>query len=112
MKNKVFLVFSSCADESVGTRIARGLVAERLAARVSPQRGATSVHRWRDELREDRGRLLVAKPSGERLAALTTRLEAMHEYELPEHVAVPVTAGLPGHLNRVVDKCAAPRPAG
>ncbi len=111
MKNNVFLVFSTCADEAAGRRIARKLVEERLAACVNLQPGITSVYRWEGAIEEAGECLLIAKTSNERLEALTGRLRALHDYELPEIVAVPVTAGLPGYLSWVAEECATPRAA-
>jgi periplasmic divalent cation tolerance protein len=112
MKNNVFLVFSTCADEAAGRRIARKLVEERLAACVNLQPGITSIYRWEGAIEEAGECLLVVKTSSERLEALTERLRALHDYELPEIVAVPVTAGLPGYLSWVAAECATPRTAG
>lgn len=108
MENNIFLVFSTCGDESSARRIARSLVEERLAACVSLQPGLRSIYEWDGEIREDAECLLTAKTSAAALATLTERLAALHDYELPEIVAVPVTAGLPGYLSWVAERCAAP----
>ena len=112
MKEKVFLVYSTCADAAAAARIARTLVAERLAACVSLQPGNRSVYRWEGEIREDSEQLLMIKTSADRLDALTERLASIHPYELPEIVAVPVTAGLTGYLDWVVEECRDPAVAG
>ena len=112
MNEKVFLVYSTCADAAAAARIARTLVEERLAACVSLQPSARSVYRWEGEVREESERLLMIKTSADRLAALTERLAAIHPYELPEIVAVPVTAGLTGYLDWVVEECRDPAVAG
>ena len=43
-----------------------------------------------------------------RLEALIERVRALHTCELPEIVAVPVSAGLPGYLQWVADECREP----
>ena len=108
MENKILLGFSTCPDEATGGRIARRLLEERLAACVNLQPGIRSIYRWRGALQEDAECLLIAKTSAARVDALTERLAQMHDYELPEVVAVPVTAGLDGSLRWVADECAAP----
>jgi periplasmic divalent cation tolerance protein len=112
MNEKVFLVYSTCADAAAAARIARTLVEERLAACVSLQSGNRSVYRWEGELQEDSEQLLMIKTSADRLATLTERLAAIHPYELPEIVAGPVTAGLTGYLDWVVGECRDPAVAG
>jgi len=49
-------------------------------------------------VQEEREVLLVIKTARERLESLTARIQALHPYELPEVVAVPVTGGLEKYL--------------
>ncbi len=105
------LVLCTCPDASSGAVISTALIEERLAACVNLQPGITSVYRWEEAIEEAGECLLIAKTSNERLEALTGRLRALHDYELPEIVAVPVTAGLPGYLSWVAEECATPRAA-
>jgi periplasmic divalent cation tolerance protein len=46
------------------------------------------------------------KTTEARFPALSERLRALHPYELPEIIAVPVTTGLPEYL-QWVSKCTA-----
>jgi periplasmic divalent cation tolerance protein len=55
---------------------------------------------------------MMIKTGAGRLDALTERLAAIHPYELPEIVAVPVTAGLTGYLDWVVEESSDPALAG
>ena len=108
MTNKVFLVFSTCPDEAGARRLAGAVVAEKLAACVNIQAGLTSIYRWDGETREDGECLLIMKTVENRLEALIERVQALHTCELPEIVAVPVSAGLPGYLQWVADECREP----
>lgn len=108
MTNKVFLVFSTCPDEAGARRLAGAVVAEKLAACVNLQAGLTSIYRWDGETREDSECLLIMKTVEDRLQALIERVRALHTCELPEIVAVPVSAGLPGYLQWVADECREP----
>lgn len=112
MEEKVFLVFSTCPGEAEGRHIARTLVEERLAACVNLQTGLRSVYRWDGALQEDAECLLTVKTVEARLPALTERIRGLHAAELPEIVAVPVTAGLSGYLRWVADECRDLAPAG
>jgi periplasmic divalent cation tolerance protein len=86
------------ALSTVGTaedaeRIARALVERRLAACVNVVPGVVSVYRWKGEIRRDEERLLLIKTRFERLAALREAIVALHPYEVPELVALPLEAG-------------------
>lgn len=92
------MVFCSCPDAVVAGHLSRVLVGERLAACVSQVSGLTSVYWWEGAVREDEEVLLLIKTTGERLANLTARIEALHPYEVPEVVAVSLDGGSERYL--------------
>jgi periplasmic divalent cation tolerance protein len=73
--------------------LARTLVAERLAACVNLLPGARSFYRWKGEACEDDEALLLIKTTAAALPRLTERLLALHPYDVPEVVALPIAAG-------------------
>ena len=87
------VALTTVATAEDGERIARALVERRLAACVSVVPGVVSVYRFKGEVCRDEERLLVVKTRAERLPALIEALVALHPYELPELVALPVVAG-------------------
>ncbi len=95
------LLFSSCPDPASAEAIARTLVQERLAACVTRLPGAHSTYRWQGAIEHGEEIVLLIKTSAERLPAAIARLSELHPYELPEAVAVEVTAGLPAYLDWV-----------
>jgi len=92
------VALSTAPDADTGLRIARALVEERLAACVNLVPAVRSVYRWEGRMQEDAEVLLVIKTRAARLDALGERLRALHPYDLPELVALPVTGGLAGYL--------------
>ena len=74
-------------------RIARALVEQRLAACVNVVPGVVSVYRWKGAVERDDEWLLVMKTTSERLEPLREALVALHPYELPELVALPIVGG-------------------
>lgn len=63
--------------------------------------GLSSVYEWQDEICEDEEVLLLIKTTQAGFAALEKAIVAVHPYELPELIAVPVSAGLAGYLSWV-----------
>ena len=59
------------------------------------------MYLWQDEVERDTGVLLLIKTTNARFDALRARLCALHPYELPEVIAIPVTRGLPAYLQWV-----------
>jgi periplasmic divalent cation tolerance protein len=92
------LVLCSCADDSTALDIARVLVKEGLAACVNRLGPVTSIYRWQGRVCEQSEQLLVIKTTPARYEALEMRLKALHPYEIPEIIAVPVVGGSSQYL--------------
>jgi periplasmic divalent cation tolerance protein len=95
MTNLVLVLTTVSADRPVddvdsADRIARLLVAERLAACVNIGAPMTSVYRWQGTVTRDAERQLLIKTTADRVAAVKARLLELHPYELPEIVVIPV----------------------
>jgi len=98
MTDKV-IVLSTCSSREEADRIARGLVEERLAACVNIVSGVSSVYRWQGAVQEDAEVLLIVKSRRDLVARLNERLAAMHSYEVPEAIAIPVVDGSAAYLD-------------
>ncbi len=92
----VVLVTAPSADKAA--EIARALVEERLAACGNVVPGVRSIYRWQGQVCDDAEALLVLKVPAARFAALRDRVVALHPYELPEVLALPVADGLDRYL--------------
>lgn len=90
MPAAVLLCYCTCPDADSAARIAQTLVAERLAACVNRLPGIASTYRWQGAVTTDSEHLLLIKTTAVRFEALRTRLLALHPYELPELIAVPI----------------------
>jgi periplasmic divalent cation tolerance protein len=92
----VVLVTAPGADEAA--RIARAVVEDRLAACGNVVPGLRSIYRWKGAVQEDAEALLVLKTTRDRFEALRARVLALHPYEVPEVIALPVEAGSAPYL--------------
>ena len=95
------VVLSTAPSDGVARRIARAVVEERLAACVNLVPGVTSIYRWSGAVQEDSEVLMVMKTRAERVGELAARVRALHEYALPEVIALPVEAGSEDYLRWV-----------
>ena len=84
-------VLTTLPDDDVAEALARTIVEEHLAACVNLLPPMTSVYRWEGRLERSVERQLVMKTTRGRLEALQARVLALHPYELPEWIVVPVT---------------------
>jgi len=94
----VWLVISTLPDEATARAVARELIERRVAACVNVMAPCWSAYRWQGAVDTATEVPLVAKVTAAGYPALEAALRALHPYELPEIVAVPVAAGLPAYL--------------
>ena len=92
----VVLVTTGSAEEA--QRIGRTLVTEQLAGCVNVVGPIRSIYRWEGALEESEERLLIIKARAADLPALEERVRALHSYDVPEVLALPVTAGSEDYL--------------
>ena len=78
--------------------IARALVEERLAACGNVVSGVRSIYRWEGSVQDDAEALLLLKTTRPRFEALKERILALHPYQVPEVIALPVQAGSAPYL--------------
>ncbi len=95
------VVFCTVPGEEVGTRIARTLVEEKLAACCNLVRGLRSIYFWKGEVCDDAEVLMVIKTREEVFPQLEQRIRALHPYTVPEIIGLPIVAGHQPYLNWV-----------
>jgi len=95
------LVLTNLPDRASAERLADGVVAQNLAACVNILAPCRSVYRWKGAVQHDEEHPVLLKTTAERYAALEQAMRALHPYELPEIIAVPVERGLPAYLDWV-----------
>ncbi|TRL35275.1 divalent-cation tolerance protein CutA [Methylosinus sporium] len=98
-KEPKFCVVQTTIDDEAGAeRIARALLAAKLAAcvQIFPIR---SFYQWNGETRADPEFLVQAKARTEDFQALAAAIRAAHSYEVPEILRLDVSAGDPAYLD-------------
>jgi periplasmic divalent cation tolerance protein len=92
------LVITNLPDRASAEKLAAALLGGSLAACVNILAPCRSIYRWKGELQNDEEHPVLIKTTRARYAALEAAIRTAHPYELPEIIALPVTAGLPGYL--------------
>jgi len=80
-------------------RIARVLVDRRLAACVQILGPVESIYRWQGKVTTAREWLCLIKTTHARYRQLAAAIEALHPYDTPEIVAVPIATGSRRYLD-------------
>ena len=92
------VVLVTAGSNEEGRRIGRAMVEERLAACVNVVGPIRSIYRWEGAIEEAEEHLLVMKARTADVPALTARVRALHSYDVPEVVALPLTGGSEAYL--------------
>lgn len=93
------MVLCTCPDETSAESIGRLLVEENLAACVNILPGCRSIYRWQGELKNECEAVLLIKTARRRLRDLGQRMAAVHPYDVPEVLALPVEQGSGAYLD-------------
>jgi periplasmic divalent cation tolerance protein len=105
MSDNVFLALSTFPDHETARRIANQLVTEKFAACANILPTIESIYRWKEKLETGNETLVFFKVSEDRQAAFQEKLSALHPYEVPEIIFVPISSGLPEYLRWVAENC-------
>jgi periplasmic divalent cation tolerance protein len=93
------VVLTTIGTADAARALVRRLVEDRVVACGTVVPGSTSIYRWRGAVTTDDEVLVLLKTVGARWDALVAAIERHHPYEVPELLALPVSAGLPSYLS-------------
>jgi periplasmic divalent cation tolerance protein len=96
--NDAIVVFMTAPTGEEAARLADMLVGANLAACVQILPEMESVYRWQGKIERQPEILLLAKTTQAKFAELEREVRALHSYETPEIVAVPITAASTPYL--------------
>jgi periplasmic divalent cation tolerance protein len=98
------VVLVTCATLEEARKMARGVVEKRLAACVNIVTHAVeSFYSWEGKLENSSEYMLMMKTSEERLEDLQKEVLALHSYETPEFIVLPIVAGSEVYLKWLGD---------
>lgn len=99
MDSNRIIVLITAPDQATARQIASHLVEKRLAACVNILPGVQSIFRWQGEVQNESELLMVVKTRRELLHThLIPAVKALHPYQTPEIIALPVLDGALDYL--------------
>lgn len=98
------LVFSTFPDIATARQIGTVLVERQLAACVNLVPSMTAIYQWKGKIEESAEVLALFKVLPTNYPSFEAALAELHPYEVPEILAVDVTAGLPAYLEWLAGK--------
>jgi periplasmic divalent cation tolerance protein len=106
METDCVVIWTTIGSTADGRGMASILVTERLAACVNVLPEMESFYRWKGQVEDDREQQLIIKTTTRRVAALQTRIQELHDYEVPEFIVLPVVGGSDAYLNWIRESTA------
>lgn len=93
------IVLITAPSIEVAEKIARNLVEQRLAACVNILPQIRSIYAWEGQVNDEPEILLIAKTQANLFEnQFISAVRALHPYQVPEIIAVPVSAGFAAYL--------------
>lgn len=102
----VVFLYVTLPDEAAALALATTLVAERLAACGNVFPAMRSVYRWQERVEQAGEAVLIVKTTAASAQAATERIRALHPYEVPCIVTLPITGGNPAFLAWIAEQVA------
>ena len=97
----VLVILVTTANKEEAVRIGKEMVDAKLAACANIILGVQSIYRWKGKVVKAQEALLILKSTRPRYRALEKAIKAMHTYETPEILALPVKVGLDQYIGWV-----------
>ena len=98
MTTDAIVVLMTAGSREEAARLADALVVARLAACVQILPEMESIYHWQGKIERSPEILLLAKTTAANFVALEAAVRALHSYETPEIIALPITAASASYL--------------
>jgi periplasmic divalent cation tolerance protein len=100
MDSSSIVVLMTAPSIEVARQIAGVLLEDKLAACVNILPGINSLYSWQGEIQDDTEVLMLAKSRPELFEdRLIPAVQAIHPYQVPEIIALPIVMGLGSYLD-------------
>lgn len=93
------MVYVTCASKAEAEKIAQTLLGEHLIACANILGPVSSHFYWKEKIDSAEEFLMIMKSRVDLFAALEQRVRALHSYEVPEILAVPIVEGSSGYFD-------------
>lgn len=108
MPDQAIVVLITVPSREVGEKVARALLEQRLAACVNILPAIQSHYWWQGEIQQEQEALLFVKSRSDLFETrLIPAVQAIHPYEIPEIIALPVNMGLESYLGWITQETTA-----
>jgi periplasmic divalent cation tolerance protein len=97
-KSGYVIIFITASSYEEARKVADALVTQKKAACVNIVPKVNSLFRWKGKIEDAEENLLVVKTRAKLLSEVVSTVKAVHSYEVPEIIALPIIEGNPDYL--------------
>jgi periplasmic divalent cation tolerance protein len=101
---EINMIYITAGSKDEARMIGKTLVSNRLAACVNIIENMNSIYMWDGNLQNDKETILIAKTTKARVPDLIEKVNALHSYDCPCIVSLPVADGNSAFLKWVSDE--------
>jgi periplasmic divalent cation tolerance protein len=106
--DEAIVVLMTAANGEEAARLADLLIGAHLAACVQILPEMESVYRWQGKIERQAEILLLAKTTRSKFDELEREVRALHSYDTPEIIALPIVAGSAPYLEWLTESVKIP----
>ena len=99
MTSNYRFIYITTADNAEAQKIGAALVRDRLVACANIIGPVHLIYRWEGKVEESTESVLIAKTTEDLVAPLIEKVQALHSYDCPCIVALPIDKGFPPYLD-------------
>ena len=99
-----WIIYRKEQNEFNANLIASSLVEENLAACINILPSVTSVYKWEGIIQNNTEMLMMIKTREEKFEAVEAKIKQLHEYSLPEIIAIPIIKGSEEYQNWILEE--------
>ncbi len=103
MSSMHIVILVTAKDKEEARRIARHVLAHKLAACVNISAGVESFFWWENKIDTASEALLIIKSRKDLFKKIVAAVRAVHSYSVPEIIALPIVAGHKDYLKWISD---------
>lgn len=102
---EMVMAYATIGSLAEAQALAKTLVEEKYAACVNLLPGMTSIYRWKGQMETSQEVVMLIKTLRSKTADLQARYVALHPYEVPCLVFIPITGGHAPYLEWLAANC-------
>ena len=97
----ISVIYTTLDNKQDARKIANFLIEEQIVACVNIIPNVISIYRWKGKIEEEKEFILIAKTVNENVIKTIKRIKELHNYELPDIIAMPVNNGYDEYLEYI-----------